>query len=67
MTGVYISDEHQNISIHPTPRSKKTISRKRANRIVNLQARAEINRLRSSSPNNPTFHGGGRHAGVPVR
>ncbi len=52
------------LSIHPGPRDKKIQSRKRQNHIQNHQARAEINRNRSNSKNNPTYHGIGRHAGV---
>lgn len=54
-----------NSGIHPGGRSPRTKARKRANAAANHQARAAVNSARSSSTsNNPTWHGTGRHAGV---
>jgi hypothetical protein len=53
-------------SIHPAPRDRATKIRKYQNHSANLQQRAEINRMRANSKNNPTYHGIGRHAGVKI-
>jgi hypothetical protein len=53
-------------SIHPAPRDRATKIRKHQNHSANLQQRAEINRMRANSKNNPNYHGIGRHAGVKI-
>lgn len=53
-------------SIHPLGQPRERLARKAQNHAKNLQERAEVNRARSHSPlANPTWHGIGRHAGVP--
>lgn len=51
-------------SIHPNPRSETTKRRKAQNNKANHQARAEANRRRAHSKQEPTWHGIGKHAGV---
>jgi hypothetical protein len=53
-------------SIHPYGRRPGVSARKRANNLANHAARREVNSARANSVlNNPTWHGIGRHAGVP--
>ena len=56
-----------NCGIHPGPRNRIRSRRKRVNNLANHIARAETNQARSNSVmKNPTWHGIGRHAGVPI-
>ena len=53
-------------SIHPYGRKPGVSARKRANHAANHQARAEVNSARAhDTMKSPTWHGIGRHAGVP--
>ena len=55
-----------NCGIHPGPRNRTRSRRKRANNLDNHIVRAETNQARANSVmKNPTWHGVGRHAGVP--
>lgn len=67
MYGTAVNAGFARQSIHPNGQPRERLIRKAQNHAKNLQERAEVNRHRSQSPlNNPTWHGIGKHAGVPL-